>query len=216
MLEAFYVVGGVLTLLWAVVGFVIVIDANTKWVGFYLVGLAALLVYGGLSYAQFNPRRPPDLSSNEVIVKQFGFESGKAYPLEIGPRVGGAGGESHGSLGLFGGSFAVNTYPASSFPFSFTNSDGSTYMLDIPVSKVTYQFVDDQAAESLTLALDGLGSSSIDCERSDPYWRWALPTRDFELDSCRVPQQFGDWVQSRVESVSVMITRENYQALLGK
>lgn len=162
----------------------------------------------------------PYVTYNQILAQQFGFQSGKTYPLIIGSRTGGSTGSVHGSFSFGFGSVSGSTVPSSSFPFSFTNQQGNSYLLDTPTSKTTFIKVADTSDESFVLNL-------IDAETDRPQactqqrYHDGIFIRAKYVD-CTMPspaevitQQFGDYVQANVSSVVVHITDADYQKLLN-
>jgi len=162
----------------------------------------------------------PKVTYNQILASQFGFQSGKTYPLIIGARTGGSSGSVYGAFSFGFGSVSGSTVPSSSFPFSFTNDQGNSYMLDMPTSKTTFIKVADTSDESLVLNL-----TDADTDRLQACTQYRYHSGIFvraKYVNCTMPkpaevitEQFGDYVQDSVSSVVVHITDADYQKLLG-
>jgi hypothetical protein len=189
------------------------------WLGFLLLPCAtiAATVLAIMQAASFGST--PPVTYNQVLASQFGFQSGRTYPLIIGSRTGGSTGSVYGSFSFGFGSVAGSTVPSSSFPFSFTNQKGNSYMLDMPTSKTTFIKVANASDESLVLNLVNANTYTPQVCTQHRYHA-SIFIRAKYVD-CTMPnppvtitRQFGDYVQRYVRSVVVRITNADYQKLL--
>ena len=76
------------------------------------------------------------------VAQEFGFESGKSYPLVLGNRFAGTMGELHVSSGLFSVSADAKFTPGTATTVSF-DYDGKSYMLELPTDYITFVLKDD-------------------------------------------------------------------------
>lgn len=189
------------------------------WLGFLLIPWATVVAIAlGITQA-VHFGSTPEVTYNQVLASQFGFQSGKTYPLIIGSRTGGSTGSVYGSFSFGFGSVSGSTVPSSSFPFSFTNDQGNSYMLDMPTSKTTFIKVADTSDESLVLNLVNANTYRLQACTQHRYHSGIFIRAKYT--DCTMPnppevisRQFGDYVQRHVRSVVVRITDADYQKLL--
>ncbi len=202
---------GVVVLLLAAVGIAIHENDGRNDGRCFVAAVAAVVLaaYGGFGIYSYNPSGS-DARLGKVLVGQYGFESGKLYPLEIE----GGGDASSGSL-------AVVMTSSASYVLSFHSDDGIIYSWEVPASKVTRQIVDNSSREGAAVTLVGSRwierHGGVSCPvKSAPYWRQTVPARDIVDAECRIGGEFGSWAEAYTKSVVINITEENYQSLLGR
>ena len=118
------------------------------FITYLLLGVINLIVYNVYDDT-------PATTSNKVIAEQYGFESGKEYPLTIGPRTGGSSGSISGSFFFGSGSVSGSQHPTSAFPFSFEN-ERNRYIINVPTDKTNFIKVDNESDQSLSLTLNDI------------------------------------------------------------
>ncbi|MDO5343983.1 MAG: hypothetical protein Q4F02_03705 [Candidatus Saccharibacteria bacterium] len=90
----------------------------------------------------------------------FGLQSGVQYPLQLGSRFAGTSGEMSVNGGIFSVYGEGSWSPATAVSLGFENPDGRSWILEIPVSRIT--FVQDAGAKPNVLI--NLNGSSYDPE----------------------------------------------------
>ncbi len=166
-----------------------------------------------------NPMNYRTFSSSEIAKEAFGLESGKKYPLQLGERIAGSGGEASASAGFFSASASVSLQPASSLSVAF-HSGPKSYILELPMSKIVF-LQRRNVPETIEISVDGYG------HRADRYdevhFNWiflAGKHKPLQENSWfrRLKQngKLGEFLQEGViESVKVTLTPQNYNKILG-
>lgn len=91
------------------------------------------------------------------MAQTFGLEPEKEYPLQVGSRFAGSSGEVSATSGLFYARASSSWSPATALSIGFENSDGRSWILEVPVSNIT--FIQDEASEpSMAISLRGTNS----------------------------------------------------------
>lgn len=113
----------------------------------WLVGYAVVnaIAYYGVTSKDI-PRPPDDKPlTYSYVADQMGLNSGKAYPLTLGGRVGGSSGDVTATTSVSSGMFsarATTTLQASSSPASAVSLGytyfGKTYILELVTSHITF------------------------------------------------------------------------------
>jgi len=117
------------------------------------------VVLNALAYSVSTGPNQPYATARDVA-QAFGLQSGKPYPLVLGTRLGGSDGRAYARGGLFTATASVTVRPASALSVSFTNGSNS-YILEIPVSKITF-VQSDTEAPSVTLNLTKGDGDNVD------------------------------------------------------
>ena len=148
--------------------------------------IANVVVY---SMTALPPRSESETRAATIaeISSHFGLESGKEYPLQLGERFAGTSGDMRvvGTLFYTYGSGSWN--PATGLSIGFSAEDGRSYILEVPMEKVT--FVQSETAEP-SVKLD-MGSGIWSNERD------ARVLIHREMSSCSVVIDAGWWTCHR-------------------
>ena len=107
--------------------------------------IANVVVYSMTALSPLPPRSETRAATVAEISSHFGLESGKEYPLQLGERFAGTSGDMRvvGALFYTYGSGSWN--PATGLSIGFSAEDGRSYILEVPMEKVT--FVQSETAE---------------------------------------------------------------------
>lgn len=173
------------------------------------------------------------------VTQQFGFRSGKAYPLVLGNRFAGTSGDLHVSGGLFFVSADAHFAPATAVTIGFDHN-GKSYMLELPTSKITF-IKSDEAKPSVKLWIkhtrenfvyyngsskEGTGNIDTLVERGytpcEPSWHNLVLLCDHKMD--RKTVTIGKTIESRglspivqeyFDRAEITLTSTQYNKLLG-
>lgn len=188
--------------------------------------IANMMVFSFLSRA-FSVERTHE-TEYAAAAAHFGLQSGVQYPLQLGSRFAGTSGHLAVDSGLFYTRGEGAWSPATAVSLGFENPDGRSWILEIPVSRIT--FIQDAGAKpSVVVNLNG-SSYGPDFETTIDHggclkieWGWWLcatgePTVTLSVsdDAERaglapiVAQAFSDGGSS----ATITLTPEQYDALL--
>lgn len=115
--------------------------------------ILTIVVFGGgnILTTSFSPQGDAVRSVTAVdLASHFGLTSGKSYPLVLGERVSGAGGQATAEkFGLFYARMSVDLKPASSISVGFQHGK-DYYILELPVDSIKFR---DGTTQSVTLLI---------------------------------------------------------------
>ena len=197
-----------------------------------LVITIVVLLYAAANTAVYNmmPSNKDRVARFAEAASLYGFSSGSKYPLEIGGRSVSATGEAAVS-----GGFVVSAYirmqAGASILVDYQHPDGSHEALEIPLSKIKFNIIDDDEMSSMVInfvdmpgaegyvAKDTLG----DCHPSIQ-WGWWLrecPTVENTLVTSTIGDEgLSGLLQKALASnpgkfVTMSVTRDKYNQILG-
>ena len=192
-----------------------------------------LIMYAVANVAVYNmtPSNKDRVARFAEAASLYGFSSGSEYPLEIGGRSVSATGEAAVNGGVFAISAYIRVQAGASILVDYQHPDGSHEALEIPLSKIKFNIIDDDEMSSMVInfvdmpgaegyvAKDTLG----DCHH-DIRWGWWLrecPT----VENTQVTSTIGDeglsgLLQKSLASnpgkfVTMNIKASEYQQILG-
>ena len=189
-----------------------------------IAGVALIVVYAlfaAMIYFIPIPKLSTSASQSEVM-SYFGLEEGKAYPLIVGSRVDGTKGSVSGIFFWVDGSMM----PASSLSVGFDSDDGRSYVLEFPMSNITF-VKDGESDPSATVYLrfdESYGSGGEikkrDCrvKFSWGFFYKKCENEELVLDSSTEQQGLAT-VVSRLAlndqlSITIVLSPEQYQEIL--
>lgn len=189
-----------------------------------ILGVMLIVAYA-LSAAMIYFMPSPKLSTSapqSEVMSYFGLEEGKAYPLIVGSRVDGAKGSVSGRFFWVNGSMM----PVSSLSVGFDSDDGTSYILELPMSTITF-VQEDELDPSVTVHLlyDDKYSSGARIEGKDcgakfswGFFHQKCEGEELVLDSSTEQQGLTD-VVSRLAlrgqlSITIVLSPEQYQEIL--
>ena len=121
-------------------------------------------------------------ATQSEVMSYFGLREGESYPLIVGSRVEGTKGSVSGRFFWVDGSMM----PASSLSVGFDSDDGTSYILEFPMSTITF-VQEDELDPSVTVHLlyddnygSGGGIKRRDCRVK---FSWAFFTRSAKTKS---------------------------------
>lgn len=160
-----------------------------------------------------------------------GFSSGSEYPLEVGARSVSAEGEVAVSGGLFSVSAYAKMQAGASILVDYQHGDGTHEVLEIPLSTIKFNIIDDNKASSMVINfVDMPGAEGYTAKDTlsncHPSIQWGWWLRECTtVESTRVTSTIGDeglsgLLQKALTSnpgkfVVMNVTRAEYQQILG-
>ena len=189
-----------------------------------ILGVLLIVAYAlsaAMIYFMPSPKISTSASQSEVM-SYFGLEEGKAYPLIVGSRVDGTKGSVSGGFFWVDGSMM----PASSLSVGFDSDDGRSYVLEFPMSDITF-VKDGESDPSATVYLrfdESYGSGGEikkrDCrvKFSWGFFYKKCENEELVLDSSTEQQGLAT-VVSRLAlndqlSITIVLSPEQYQEIL--
>ena len=189
-----------------------------------ILGVLLIVAYAlsaAMIYFMPSPKISTSASQSEVM-SYFGLEEGKAYPLIVGSRVEGTKGSVSGGFFWVDGSMM----PASSLSVGFDSDDGRSYVLEFPMSNITF-VKDGESDPSATVYLrfdesygSGVGIKKRDCrvKFSWGFFYQKCENEELVLDSSTEQQGLAT-VVSRLAlndqlSITIVLSPEQYQEIL--
>lgn len=149
--------------------------------------IANVVVYSMTALSPLPPRSETRAATVAEVTSHFGLESGKEYPLQLGERFAGTSGDMRVVGGIFYTYGSGSWNPATGLSIGFSAEDGRSYILEVPMEKVT--FVQSETAEpSVKL---NVGSGVWSNERS------ARVLIHREMSGCSVVIDAGWWTCHR-------------------
>lgn len=161
----------------------------------------------------------------------YGFSSGSEYPLEVGSRSVAAAGEAAVSGGLFSVSAYAKMQAGASILVDYQHGDGTHEVLEIPLSTIKFNIIDDNKASSMVINfVDMPGAEGYTAKDTlsncHPSIQWGWWLRECTtVESTRVTSTIGDeglsgLLQKALTSnpgkfVVMNVTRAEYQQILG-
>ena len=116
--------------------------------------IANVVVYSMTALSPLPPRSETRAATVAEVTSHFGLESGKEYPLQLGERFAGTSGDMRVVGGIFYTYGSGSWNPATGLSIGFSAEDGRSYILEVPMEKVT--FVQSETAEpSVKLNMGG-------------------------------------------------------------
>ena len=107
--------------------------------------IANVVVYSMTALSPLPPRSETRAATVAEVTSHFGLESGKEYPLQLGERFAGTSGDMRVVGGIFYTYGSGSWNPATGLSIGFSAEDGRSYILEVPMEKVT--FVQSETAE---------------------------------------------------------------------
>ena len=189
-----------------------------------ILGVLLIVAYAlsaAMIYFMPSPKISTSASQSEVM-SYFGLEEGKAYPLIVGSRVDGTKGSVSGGFFWVDGSMM----PASSLSMGFDSDNGRSYVLEFPMSDITF-VKDGESDPSATVYLrfdesygSGAGIKKRDCrvKFSWGFFYQKCENEELVLDSSTEQQGLAT-VVSRLAlndqlSITIVLSPEQYQEIL--
>lgn len=198
-----------------------------------LVITIVVLLYAAANTAVYNmmPSNKDRVARFAEAASLYGFSSGSEYPLEIGGRSVSATGEAAVNGGVFAISAYIRVQAGASILVDYQHPDGSHEALEIPLSKIKFNIIDDDEMSSMVInfvdmpgaegyvAKDTLGDCHYDIR-----WGWWLrecPT----VENTQVTSTIGDeglsgLLQKALASnpgkfIVMSVTEAEYRQILG-
>jgi hypothetical protein len=192
------------------------LQALTAWLA---IVIFAGGVFNGIVYAASSDGKTVLVGS---LSESFGLKSGQTYPLELGERLGGS--VVTARRGFV--SFTIRSQPTSALSVSFTSPDNKSYILELPVSKLTFIKTTD-AEPQMMLRLNSNMNLLGDYETVDqPPCKLGIEAL---MTVCRrtvterlVPKEgimergLSPIVMDYLDSAEITLTPEMYDRVLGK
>ena len=189
-----------------------------------IAGVALIVVYAlfaAMIYFIPIPKLSTPAPQSEVM-SYFGLREGEPYPLIVGSRIDGTKGSVSGGFFWVDGSMM----PASSLSVGFDSDDGRSYVLEFPMSDITF-VKDGESDPSATVYLrfDESYGSGAEIKKRDcrVKFSWGFfykkcETEELVLDSATVQQGLAT-VVSRLAlndqlSITIVLSPEQYQEIL--
>ena len=161
-------------------------------------------------------------ATQSEVMSYFGLREGESYPLIVGSRVEGTKGSVSGRFFWVDGSMM----PASSLSVGFDSDDGTSYILEFPMSTITF-VQEDELDPSVTVHLlyddkygSGGGIKRRDCrvKFSWGFFYQKCENEELVLDSSTEQQGLAT-VVSRLAlndqlSITIVLPPEQYQEIL--
>ena len=189
-----------------------------------ILGVLLIVAYAlsaAMIYFMPSPKISTSASQSEVM-SYFGLREGESYPLIVGSRVDGTKGSVSGRFFWVDGSMM----PASSLSVGFDSDDGRSYVLEFPMSNITF-VKDGESDPSATVYLrfdESYGSGGEikkrDCrvKFSWGFFYKKCENEELVLDSSTEQQGLAT-VVSRLAlndqlSITIVLSPEQYQEIL--
>ena len=186
-----------------------------------VVLIVAYALFAAMIYFMPSPKLSTPAPQSEVM-SYFGLREGESYPLIVGSRVEGTKGSVSGRFFWVDGSMM----PASSLSVGFDSDDGTSYILEFPMSTITF-VQEDELDPSVTVHLlyDDKYNSGARIERKDcgakfswGFFHQKCEGEELVLDSSTEQQGLAA-VVSRLAlreqlSITIVLPPEQYQEIL--
>lgn len=195
---------------------------SAAFLGVFIGGIAVINL---LSFGMAHTVQVRDADSSDAA-KVFGLESGKAYPLVLGNRLGGPAMEATARSGFFSASVSISITPASSVSVSFTH-ESDKYILDLPTSSITFHS-SVTTPPSVTIFLDHDGDYGQMAEEKKGPCKFMIESgfavchqvviytaTPATLGPATMRQGLGPIVQHGFVSAQITLTPEQYNGVLG-
>ena len=205
---------------------------NNKGVTILVITIMILL-YAAANTAVYNmmPSQNVRVARFTEAASLYGFSSGSEYPLEVGARSVSAEGEVAVSGGLFSVSAYAKMQAGASILVDYQHGDGTHEVLEIPLSTIKFNIIDDNKASSMVINfVDMPGAEGYTAKDTlsncHPSIQWGWWLRECTtVESTRVTSTIGDeglsgLLQKALTSnpgkfVVMNVTRAEYQQILG-
>ena len=189
-----------------------------------ILGVLLIVAYAlsaAMIYFMPSPKISTSATQSEVM-SYFGLREGESYPLIVGSRVDGTKGSVSGGFFWVDGSMM----PASSLSVGFDSDDGRSYVLEFPMSNITF-VKDGESDPSATVYLrfDESYGSGAEIKKRDcrVKFSWGFfykkcENEELVLDSSTEQQGLAT-VVSRLAlndqlSITIVLSPEQYQEIL--
>ena len=189
-----------------------------------ILGVLLIVAYAlsaAMIYFMPSPKISTSATQSEVM-SYFGLREGESYPLIVGSRVDGTKGSVSGGFFWVDGSMM----PASSLSVGFDSDDGRSYVLEFPMSDITF-VKDGESDPSATVYLrfDESYGSGAEIKKRDcrVKFSWGFfykkcENEELVLDSSTEQQGLAT-VVSRLAlndqlSITIVLSPEQYQEIL--
>ena len=198
-----------------------------------LVITMMVMLYAAANTAVYNmtPSQNVRIARFAEAASLYGFSSGSEYPLEVGSRSVAAAGEAAVSGGLFSVSAYAKMQAGASILVDYQHGDGTHEVLEIPLSTIKFNIIDDNKASSMVINfVDMPGAEGYTAKDTlsncHPSIQWGWWLRECTtVESTRVTSTIGDeglsgLLQKALTSnpgkfVVMNVTRAEYQQILG-
>ena len=198
-----------------------------------LVITIMIVMYTAANVAVYNmmPSQNVRIARFAEAASLHGFSSGSEYPLEVGARSVSAEGEVAVSGGLFSVSAYAKMQAGASILVDYQHGDGTHEVLEIPLSTIKFNIIDDNKASSMVINfVDMPGAEGYTAKDTlsncHPSIQWGWWLRECTaVESTRVTSTIGDeglsgLLQKALTSnpgkfVVMNVTRAEYQQILG-
>lgn len=193
-----------------------------------VVSIAALLVVANVVLLALSgiANGSPVRASIHEVAREFGLDSGKAYPLDAGQPVTSASGTLElGGQGFFLSAAEIEVHPGSSLPIGFQNGEHS-YILELPYSKITWR-QEEGVQPTVTLHISEGPSNVYLVNHNEVVMVGWLPLFMVERTGTMPLPSSPDWpavereglgtqVSNNLEGAEVVLPPELYSQLLGR
>ena len=160
-----------------------------------LVIMIAMYAIVNMTIYQLMPSNKERVASFTEAAALHEFSSGSEYPLEVGARSVSAEGEVAVSGGLFSVSAYAKMQAGASILVDYQHGDGTHEVLEIPLSTIKFNIIDDNKASSMVI-------NFVDMPGAEGY------TAKDTLSNCHPSIQWGWWLREcpTVENTQVTST----------
>ena len=161
----------------------------------------------------------------------YDFSSGSEYPLEIGGRSVSANGEAAVSSGAFVVSAYIRVQAGTSILVDHQYPDGSHEVLEVPLSKVKFNFISDSEMSSMTIDFGAVSGSVPGYTAEDVpgdchtrirwgWWTRECATIDTTVTSSSTDEGVAGLLQKALASnpgkfIMMSVTEAEYRQILG-
>ena len=166
------------------------------------------------------------------LASHFGLTSGKSYPLVLGERVSGAGGQATAEkFGLFYARMSVDLKPASSISVGFQHGK-DYYILELPVDSIKFRDGTDQSVTLLIKNVETTDNYDVNWGQNERIvtkrsaCQWTIHTAWYMCDQKLLNSHFeslpefengglGKVVSNFLTGAIITVPHDTYSRLLG-